>query len=425
MQSAAGVDSGVVKQHRSHQAGAPTQQATVAQPGGTFDARARFDAAARANVDRAFNVGAVPVDAGVQPDPDPRPDLATGHAHVAHPTGQDTLQHAPVVAHAANVDPVEGAVLRKKGQALLHQQWKELTADVELFVAGNQLQHCGFDDVNAGAGQGRAGLLRRGLFLEGFDATLFVGDHDAVVLDLITRHVQRHHTGHGLFLSVFGQRRANVQVDDGVAAQHQGGLVKKTTKVLDVAHAAGRAQRPVDDLAVLAHALIAVADGHAPAVAIAKVVFDFPVVVSHVDHDLAHVVAREVLDDVFQNRLAQDRDHGLGRALGQRPDAGALAGGQDHGFGHDGSNAQQSACNGETQIESLPCVNAVAGLGWACAVAGLRHPTRQLFTPVRRPRVQVVASTASAAVASSRQTAMGTHPECAVFTHSARRHRSK
>jgi len=67
---------------------------------------------------------------------------------------------------------------------------------------------------------------------------------------------------------------------------------------------------------------------------VAEVVFDLPVVIGHVDHDLAHTVARQVLDDVLEHRLAQDGNHRLGHALGQGADPGPLPGRQDHGFRH-------------------------------------------------------------------------------------------
>jgi hypothetical protein len=39
-------------------------------------------------------------------------------------------------------------------------------------------------------------------------------------------------------VAVLVQRRADVQIDDGVAAHHQGGFIEETAKVLDLAHAA-------------------------------------------------------------------------------------------------------------------------------------------------------------------------------------------
>ncbi len=133
---------------------------------------------------------------------------------------------------------------------------------------------------------------------------------------------------------LFGQGGGDVQIDDGVAAHHQGGFVEEAGEILDAAHAASRALRLGHDFAVLAHAFVRIADLDAPARAIAKVVLDLPVVVGHVDHDLPDVVPRQVFDQVFEHGLAKDGDHRLGHALGERTDAGSLPRSEDHGFGH-------------------------------------------------------------------------------------------
>jgi hypothetical protein len=139
----------------------------------------------------------------------------------------------------------------------------------------------------------------------------------------------------GTFGFVLCQCGRDVQIDDGVAAQHDGGVVKKAGEILDTAHATRRPQGLVHDFTVLTTPFVAVAHLNPPAVAVAEVAFDFPVVVRHVDHDFAHIVAGELLDDEFKDWLAQDGNHGLGHALRERTNAGALACGQDHGFGHD------------------------------------------------------------------------------------------
>jgi len=133
---------------------------------------------------------------------------------------------------------------------------------------------------------------------------------------------------------VLGQGGFDVQVDDGIAAQHQGRFVKKAAEILDATHAAGRTHGARQDFPMFPHAFVGVADLHTPAVAIAKVVFDLPVVERHVDHDLLDPVARQVLDDVLEHRFAEDGHHRLGRLLGQGAYPGSLPGCQDHCFGH-------------------------------------------------------------------------------------------
>ena len=48
---------------------------------------------------------------------------------------------------------------------------------------------------------------------------------------------------------------------------------------------------------------------------IAKVAFDLPVVIGHVDHDFLDAMPRQVFDDVFQYRLAQNGDYRFGMPL--------------------------------------------------------------------------------------------------------------
>ena len=226
------------------------------------------------------------------------------------------------------------ARLRVKRHATFGQHRKELAADVELHPRRDQIQHLGLEDVDAGAGKARQGLFRLGLFLEGRDAALFVRHHDAVVLDLFQRHLEGDHAGHGLLGLVFKQGRLDVQVDDGVTAHHDGGVVKKAAEVLNALHAAGRAHGLGHDLAMLTCAFERITDLDAPTVAVAKVVLDFPVVERHVHHDLLYPIAAQVLDQVLHHRLAQNGHHRFGDVLGQRPDPGSLPRRQNHCFCH-------------------------------------------------------------------------------------------
>jgi hypothetical protein len=133
---------------------------------------------------------------------------------------------------------------------------------------------------------------------------------------------------------VLVQGSTDVKVDQRIATQHQSGLVKKTTEVLDAAHAAGRAKRFGDDLALFAHTFVGVANLHTPAVTVAKILLDLVVVKCHVHHDLGDAVAGQMFDQVLHHRFAQNRDHRFGQVLGQRAYPGALACGQNHAFSH-------------------------------------------------------------------------------------------
>jgi hypothetical protein len=62
------------------------------------------------------------------------------------------------------------------------------------------------------------------------------------------------------------------------------------------------------------------------------VIYDYLGQVVQVDNDFSDPAFAEPLDDVLQDRFATDRDHALGDVLGKRSEAGALAGGEDHGL---------------------------------------------------------------------------------------------
>jgi hypothetical protein len=313
---------------------ARSQVAAVADPGGADDRNTGFDAHVGADVHGAHDLHAFPVDRGVEPQADAVLELLAGHVHLGHLAAQHALQHGPVVRETPDVDPVEEARLRVERQFLLDQQRKQLAADIEDLAGRDQVDDLGLEEVDTGARQRGFGLFGRRLFLEGADPPLLVGDDNAVVADLITRHLERHDAGHGLLHEVFVERGADVEIDDRVAADHQRGLVEESPEILDLAHATGGAERLRNDLAVVAYPLVGITDLDPPAMAIAEVVLDLVMVVGDVDHDLAHAVARQMLDQVFEHRLAENRHHRFGHVLRERPDPRPLARSQNHRLRH-------------------------------------------------------------------------------------------
>jgi hypothetical protein len=133
---------------------------------------------------------------------------------------------------------------------------------------------------------------------------------------------------------VLVHRRADVQINDRVTAQHQRGLDEEAAEVLDLLHPAGRAHRLGHDLAVIAHALVGIADGHPPAPPVAEILLDLAMLEGHIHHDLGDAEARQVLDDVFHHRLAQYGHHGFGKIAGQRTHPRPLSRCENHAFGH-------------------------------------------------------------------------------------------
>ena len=215
-----------------------------------------------------------------------------------------------------------------------HQLGKELGANVVNPTGRHQLKDLGLKDIDTGTGQRRFGVLGQGLFLEGFDASIGCGQHHAIRADFCQGHVQGHQARDRAFGMVLGNGRSNVEVDQRITAQHQRGFIKKAAEILDSAHAAGRAHGSGRNVTVVAHPLVGIANFHAPAAAITKILFNFLVVVGHVHHDFRNTVARQVLNQVFHHRFAQNGHHGLGQVACQRAYPCALPRRQNHAFCH-------------------------------------------------------------------------------------------
>jgi hypothetical protein len=126
----------------------------------------------------------------------------------------------------------------------------------------------------------------------------------------------------------------NVQIDNRIPAQHQRRLVEETTKILDSAHPARRAEGLGHDVAVVPPALVGVAHLHAPASAVAKEILDLVMVERHIHHDLPNIVAGQMFDQILHERLAENGHHGLGHILSKRAHPGSLTCGQNHSFSH-------------------------------------------------------------------------------------------
>ncbi|MNP98347.1 hypothetical protein D3C85_109620 [compost metagenome] len=109
---------------------------------------------------------------------------------------------------------------------------------------------------------------------------------------------------------MFEQGRLDVEVDQGVAAQHDGGFIEKVTELLDLLHAAGRSQRLGHDFArVIRVTFEGIADLHAELVPLAEILLDFFMQITDINHDFGNAVTGQVLDQVSHHRLAQDRYH--------------------------------------------------------------------------------------------------------------------
>ena len=193
-----------------------------------------------------------------------------------------------VLRHAVGEDPA----------ARLEQPREELLGEVVRLAVRHLAQAVGLQHVDAGVDGVAEDLAPAGLLQEALDPALLVGDDDAElerVLDAL--HRQR---GDGLALAVEGDQRAEVDVGEGVAADHEERLVQEVLGLLD---RAGGAERRVLD---------GVLEPHAQLRAVAEVGADRLRQVGHRHDDVLDAVLPQQLDDVLDARLAGDRHHRLG-----------------------------------------------------------------------------------------------------------------
>ena len=167
----------------------------MANPGRADDRTAVLDLHARTDIHRPDDLRAFPVDRGVGADPDAGLDFLAGHGHLRHFTAQHALQYGPIVGYAANIDPVEEAVLRVERQALLGHQGEQLAADVKRDIGRDEVQNARLENIDAGTGQVRFGLCRAGLLLERQHSAFVIGHDNSVVLHLVFRHFERDDAG--------------------------------------------------------------------------------------------------------------------------------------------------------------------------------------------------------------------------------------
>ena len=218
---------------------------------------------------------------------------------------------------AAHVLPVAIGHPAKNGLALLQQLGKDVARPVRDLAALEILEHSWIQDVDAGVGE-VAEDLAPGRFLEKpLHAALLVGHHHPVLERV--GHGLEHDGRHRLPLSVEAHRGAEVDVGEGVAADHHEGFAQL---VLSQLHRPRRTQRCVLDGVAEVHALLR---------PVAEVVADVGPQVLHSRDHLAHLVAAEQQQDVLHDRPARHRHEGLRALARQRPQPGALPARHDHG----------------------------------------------------------------------------------------------
>ncbi len=215
---------------------------------------------------------------------------------------------APVRVGDEGVQPAGGGKLRKHA-----------ALDRERPPGRDHVEHLGLEQVDAGVDQGavrRHRVLGARLFDELHHAAV-VGDLDQAVAARVVdpREQDRRQS---LALSVEGAHRREVDVGEDVAVEgEQAAAVELALHVLD---GAGGAQRLLFDY---------VAHGEAVAAAVADRVLESMGQIAGRKHGPLYAVAREVLEDVADERPADQGHDRLGHARGDRPQPGALTADQD------------------------------------------------------------------------------------------------
>ena len=118
-----------------------------------------------------------------------------------------------------------------------------------------------------------------------------------------------------------GYEPAQVEVADGVAAEHQKGRVPE--EVQAVSDPSGSAEGSV---------LYAVAKVYATGRAVAEMLYDGRGVVAQRGADLRNAVRAEQLDSALHQRLTQKRHHGFGQLAGDGLESPALSAGHNYRF---------------------------------------------------------------------------------------------
>ena len=121
-----------------------------------------------------------------------------------------------------------------------------------------------------------------------------------------------------------------IEVDQGIAAEHHEGLIEEGLEGLDFLQASGRSQGIADQLAVFNAALKAVGNFDTKALAVAEIVFNFLSQVRHIHHDFGEAMLAQEFQQKLHHRFLQDRDHRFGDRLRNRTHTGSLTGRQDH-----------------------------------------------------------------------------------------------
>ena len=167
---------------------------------------------------------------------------------------------ARVLGNGSDVGPVTGRDVPVERLAFGEERRKQIFAEVERLAGFVPLEHARLDHVDAGVDRVREDFAPRWLLEELRDAPVLAGDHDAV-LERIRDVVERERDG-GLALAMEGDDLREVDVRQGVAGDHDEGVIEGVADLTD--GSAGPERRFLD----------AVLQAHADRAAVAEAVLD-------------------------------------------------------------------------------------------------------------------------------------------------------
>ncbi len=259
----------------------------------------------------------VRVDLGPLAEPYPGPDLEPPHVH-PHPALQDVLVGVAVCLQAADVLPVAVGHPGVERGAHREQLREDVGGEVDRAALGDLVEHLGLEHVDPGVDGVGEHLAPVGLLEEALDAAVLGRDHDPELEGIL--HPLRDHRAERPGAAVEGHDVVQADVGEGVPRDDHERLLELLGRV---PHAPRGAERTL-------LGRVGQVDAHVGAVA--EVIAHLAGQELHGDHDVLDAVVADVPDDVLHHRPVGEREHRLRLVGGQRPKAGALAAGHDHGL---------------------------------------------------------------------------------------------
>ena len=263
----------------------------------------------------------------------PRLPLGAGERRRRVAAVHDVAVHLEVLRRRADVDPVAVVDVGDERLAALDERREVAALDRPGGVLRDAIEGVRLEDVDAGVDGVAGDLVFARLLEEALHVAVGVGLDQAVGARVVDR---RQHDGRlGLALAVQREHRAQIDLGQHVAVEDDHRLGQRVAGVAD--GAAGAERHRLDDVAEL----------EAEAVAVAEDLLDAPRLVVQAEDDLVDLGhLPQQIDLVVEKRPVEDRHDRLRRVDRQRPQARALAAGEQDGF-HGNRRSYTDPCNAD------------------------------------------------------------------------------